>query len=74
MSNIVISHDLKGAEVIVNFDNINAAVRRQPDENSVINTAFTKLFYTQRDMTMGAMGFPDTVTETPEEIQALMGK
>ncbi len=72
--NIVVLHDLKGAELIVNFDNVNAAIRRKPDENSVIKTPFTKLFYAHRDMTMGAMGFPDTVQETPDEIYKLIGK
>ena len=72
--NVVVVHDMKGASILLNVDNLNTAIRKVPDENAVINEPFTKLYFVQRDMTMGAMGFPDVVKETPEEIYDLIAK
>lgn len=71
---LLILHDLNGDEVLINTDNVTAAKRRHPDENSVIKDPFTKLYFTSKDKTMDAMGFPDTVKETPAEIAALSQK
>ena len=71
---LLILHDLNGDEVLINTDNVTAAKRRYPDENSVIKEPFTKLYFTSKDKTMDAMGFPDTVKETPAEIAALSQK
>ncbi len=71
---LLILHDLHDEEVLVNTDNLTAAKRRTPDENSMIKEPFTKLFYVSKDKTMDSMGFPDTVKETPAEIAALASK
>lgn len=71
---LVILHDLNGEEVLVNVDNINAATRRFPDDNAVNKDPFTKLYYMNRDKGMEALGFPDSVKETPAEIYALAEK
>ena len=71
---LLILHDLNDEEVLVNSDNITAAKRKVPDENSVVKDPFTKLYFTTKDKTMDAMGFPDTVKETPAEISALAEK
>lgn len=69
---MIILHDLNDEEILVNTDNVTAAKRRAPDENSVIKTAFTKLFFTNKSME--AMGFPDVVKETPAEIVKIASK
>lgn len=71
---MIILHDLNGESVLVNTDNITAAKRKVPDENAVIKEPFTKLYFVSKDKTMDAMGFPDTVKETPEEIVELSKK
>ena len=71
---LIVVHDLKGVEIILNMDKVNAAIRKTPDKGAVVKDTYTKLFFVQRDMTMGAMGFPDTVQETPQEIYALVEK
>ncbi len=68
---MIILHDLNGEEVLVNTDNISAAKRKTPDGQSVIKDPFTKLYFVSKDKTMDAMGFPDTVRETPAEIVTL---
>ena len=65
---LIILHDLNGEEVLVNSDNITAAKRKVPDEESVIKEPFTKLYFVSKDKTMDSLGFPDVVKETPEEI------
>lgn len=67
---LIILHDLNDEEVMVNTDNITAAKRKIPDENAVIQEPYTKLFFTAKDKGMEALGFPDTVKETPQEIVA----
>lgn len=69
---MIILHDLNDEEILVNTDNVTAAKRRAPDENSVIKVAFTKLFFTSKSS--DAMGFPDVVRETPAEIVAITAK
>ncbi len=71
---LLILHDLNGEEVLINTDNITAAKRKEPDANSVVKDPFTKLYFTTKDKTMDAMGFPDTVKETPAEIAELARK
>lgn len=71
---MIILHDLDGEEILVNSDNITAARRKVPDEKSVINTPFTKLYFVAKDKGMESMGFPDTVRETPQEIVAISKK
>lgn len=71
---MIILHDLEGEEVAVNVANLNAAKRRYPDETSVMTEPFTKLFYTIKDKGMEALGFPDSVKESPSEIVALAAK
>lgn len=71
---IIILHDLDDEEVLINTANLNAARRRYPDKDSVINHPFTKLFFVSKDKTMESLGFPDTVKETPAEIAALAHK
>ena len=71
---IIILHDLDGEEVLVNFDNVNAAKRRFPDEEAVVKDPFTKLYFVAKDKGMEALGFPDAVRETPAEIYALIAK
>lgn len=65
---LVILHNLDGDEVLVNTDMINAATRRFPDEDAVVKEPFTKLFFGKRDKGMEALGFPDSVKESPKEI------
>ncbi len=71
---LLILHDLNGEEVLVNTDNVTAAKRKEPDANSVIKEPFTKLYFTSKDKTMDALGFPDAVKESPAEIVKLAGK
>ena len=71
---LVILHDLNDEEVLVNTDQLNAASRRFPDENAVNKDPFTKLFFQTRDKGMEALGFPDSVKETPKEIWDLAKK
>lgn len=71
---IIILHDLDGEEVLINASNLNAAKRRFPDENAVVTEPFTKLFFATKDKTMEALGFPDSVKESPAEIYALVAK
>ncbi|MCI5060758.1 MAG: hypothetical protein MRY79_06780 [Alphaproteobacteria bacterium] len=71
---IVLLHDLDNEKVLINLDRLNAAKRRIPDENSMIKEPFTKLFYATKDGTMEALGFPDAVKESPQEIYELMLK
>ncbi len=68
---LVLLHDLDGEEVLVNTDKINAATRRFPDENAVMKDPFTKLLFVQKDKGMEALGFPDSVKESPAEIYEL---
>lgn len=65
---LIILHDLNDEEVLVNSAAINAATRRYPDENAAVKDPFTKLFFASRDKGMEALGFPDSVKETPKEI------
>lgn len=65
---LVILHNLDGEEVLINLDNVNAATRRFPDDDAVIQDPFTKLFFTAKDKGMEALGFPDSVQESPAEI------
>ena len=69
---MIILHDLNDEEILINTDNVTAAKRRVPDENSVINQPFTKLYFTSKSME--AMGFPDVVKETPDEIVKIAAK
>ena len=69
---LVLLHDLDGEDVLVNLDNINAATRKYPDENSTIKDPFTKLFYVHREKGMEGVGFPDVVKESPSEIWELV--
>ena len=71
---IIILHNLDGDEVLVNVANLNAASRRYPDENSVMKEPFTKLFFASKDKTLEALGFPDSVKESPAEIYELVKK
>ena len=71
---IVLLHDLDGEEVLINVGNVNGAVRRFPDENAVVKDPFTKLFFATKDKGMEALGFPDSVKESPGEIFALVEK
>ncbi|MCB1530022.1 MAG: hypothetical protein H6853_09110 [Rhodospirillales bacterium] len=71
---LVILHDMSDEEVMVNTDNLTAAKRKIPDENSVMKEPFTKLFFTAKDKTMESLGFPDVVKETPQEIVKLADK
>ncbi len=68
---LIIVHDLKGSKVLLNTDQLNIAIWKVPGEDSAMDEPYSKLFFRQRDMSMGAMGFPDTVKESPEEIVAL---
>jgi len=68
---LIILHDMNGDEVLVNTDTVTAAKRKEPDEKSVMKEPYTKLYYISKDKTMDAMGFPDTVKETPAEIKEL---
>ena len=68
----VILHDLDGEDVLVNLDNVNAATRKYPDENSTIKDPFTKLYYVHREKGMEGVGFPDVVKESPKEIWELV--
>ncbi len=72
--NLVILHDIDNEEILVNLDKLNAAVRKYPDESSVIKDPYTRLFYVQKDKGMEGFGFPDTVKETPVEIHDLAKK
>ena len=71
---LVLLHDLDGEEVLVNTDALNAAVRKHPDEESVIKDSFTKLYYIQREKGMEGVGFPDAVKESPAEIFTVIQK
>lgn len=71
---LVILHDLDNEEVLINTDKINAAIRRYPDKDSVVSDPFTKLYFVTRDKGMEALGFPDSVKETPKEISELAKK
>lgn len=71
---LVLLHDLNGEELLVNTDAINAATRKYPDKDSMIKEPFTKLYYIQKDKGMEALGFPDSVKETPKEIHELTRK
>lgn len=71
---LVLLHDLEGEEVLVNLDRINAATRKYPDDNAVMKEPYTKLFYAQKDKGMEALGFPDSVKESPAEICDLIQK
>ena len=71
---LVILHDLDNEEVLINTDKINAAIRRYPDEGAVVTDPFTKLYFVTRDKGMEALGFPDSVKETPQEICELAQK
>ena len=71
---LVLLHNLEGDEVLVNTNAINAASRKFPDTDSMIKEPFTKLYYIQRDKGMEALGFPDSVKESPVEIFALAQK
>lgn len=68
---LVILHNLDGEEVLINTDSLNAATRKFPDKDSMITEPFTKLYYIQKDKGMEALGFPDSVKETPVEIYDL---
>lgn len=68
---LVILHNLDGDEVLVNTNSLNAASRKYPDKDSVIKEPFTKLYFIEKDKGMEALGFPDSVKETPGEIYAL---
>lgn len=70
---MIILHDLNDEQVLVNTDNITAAKRKVPDDTSVIKTPFTKLYFVSRDK-MEATGFPDVVTETPQQIVDIAAK
>jgi len=74
MMSLVLLHDLEGEDVLVNLDNINAATRKYPDENSTIKDPFTKLYYVHREKGMEGIGFPDVVKESPSEIFKLLKK
>ena len=71
---LVILHDLDNEEVLINTDKLNAATRRFPDKGAVVTEPFTKLFFVTRDKGMEALGFPDSVKETPKEIWELVQK
>lgn len=71
---LVILHDLTDEEVLINTDMLNAATRRYPDDNAVHTEPFTKLFFQTRDKGMEALGFPDSVKETPKKIWDLANK
>jgi len=68
---LVILHNLDGEEVLVNTKALNAASRKFPDADSMIKEPFTKLYYIEKDKGMEALGFPDSVKETPAEIYEL---
>ena len=74
MATIIILHNLDDDQVAVNLDQLVAAKRREPDKNSMIQEAYTKLYFTNKDKTIEGMGFPDSVIETPEEIAHLAKK
>ena len=69
---LIILHDLHDDEVLVNTENLSAAKRKVPDEKAVIKEAYTKVFYVAKSM--DALGFPDTVRETPQEIADIAAK
>lgn len=71
---LIILHDLNSEEVVVNTDAVTAAKRKIPDDKSQIKEPYTKLYFVAKDKGMDAMGFPDTVTETPAEIAAMSRK
>jgi len=70
---LIILHDLDGEEVAVNSECLNAAIRKYPDETSMIKTPYTKLYFVSRDRGADAVGFPDSVKESPAEIVKLAG-
>jgi hypothetical protein len=71
---LVILHNLDDEEVLVNTAALNAAARKYPDKEAVINEPFTKLYYTAKDKGLESLGFPDSVKETPAEIFELAKK
>ncbi len=71
---LVLLHNLDGEEILVNTDALNAATRKFPDKESMIQEPFTKLYYISKDKGMESLGFPDSVTESPAEIFALANK
>lgn len=71
---LVLLHDLEGEEVLVNMDRVNAATRKYPEEEAVVTDPYTRIYYAQKDKGMEALGFPDSVRESPSEIFALTQK
>ena len=71
---LVLLHNLDGEKVLVNTAALNAASRKFPDKDSMIKEPFTKLYYIEKDKGMEALGFPDSVKESPEEIWNLARK